>query len=139
MAPTFVHGKGAVFQVTDTGGAAVVLSSGLDSLTLDRSVETAEVTAFGDDDKLYLSGLRDATFSASGHHASTYHAKLNGMLGNSTATSFQYSPAGTGTGNALYTGSAHVTSLSVDVPVGDKVSMSIDFQITGPITSTVHT
>lgn len=138
MAPTHRHGKAAFFSITDTGGSTINLSSGLDDCSLDRTCETAEITTYGDNDKVYLSGLRDATWSASGHCASTHEEKLAGLLGNSTNPNWVWGPQGNSTDNTYpkFTGAAVITALSVSAPVGDKVSFSISGQCSGAITST---
>jgi len=58
--PTFKHGKNAQFELEGTN-----LSNTLNEITLPREVETAETTAFGDQDKTYITGLSDATVSLS--------------------------------------------------------------------------
>lgn len=136
MAPTFRHGKGAYFALTSSTGGTINASSGVDDSSLERAVETAEVTTYGDDDKVYLSGLRDATIPFSGHFASTYAKKFDPMLGHSTGTTFTWGPEGNSTGRRKYTGKAIITELSYEVPVDDKVSMSGSLQVSGPITST---
>jgi hypothetical protein len=136
MAPTFRHGKAAVLTLSDTAGTTFTLSSGLDDCSLDTTVETADVTTFGDDDRVYLSGLRTHSWSASGHMSSTHEGKLRGMLGNTTASNLGYGPHGNTTGFTKYEAETHITGYSVQSPVGDKVSFSISGQVTGPITST---
>lgn len=138
MAPIFRHGRTAVFSLTSATGGAVVFSSGMDDSELARQVDTAEVTTFGDTDKSYLPGLRDKTFSMSGHMSSTHAEKLDAMWGHSTGTTCSYSPTSTSTGNRLYTGSGILTSYSVSAPVGDKVSVSVEVQGSGTWTSTKH-
>ena len=136
MAPTFVHGKSGYFAMTDTGGSTINFSSGLTDLSIDRSLDTAEVTAMGDNDRAYVVGLRGATLSVSGHFASTYAEKIDGMLGNSTATNWTFGPAGSGSGSRKYTGAAHLTSLAYSGTVDGKVDMSFSLQVTGAVTST---
>lgn len=130
------HGKSAYFSVTDASGTAFALSSGLNDMGLDRVLDTAEVTTFGENDRTYLVGLRGATFNFSGNFNSTQATRLDGMLGHSTAATCVYGPGGNTTGFHSYEFSANLTSLSVGSPVGDKVSMSGALQITGAVTST---
>jgi len=137
MAPTFRHGKGAYFSLTSTAGVTIVLSSGGDDMSLDSSADTAEVTAFGDDDRVYIAGLRGHTFSLSGHFASTYADPIRGMLGNSTASNCIFGAYGNTTGFIKSTFAMHLTQFTVGSPVGDKVSMSISAQVTGAVSSTI--
>jgi hypothetical protein len=45
------------------------VSNFLNSASTDDSIDTAEISAFGDLGKRYLAGLEDATFSADGNYA----------------------------------------------------------------------
>ena len=135
MAPSFVHGKSGHFDMTDTGGTTVNFSSGLSDVSIDRSLDTAEVTAMGDNDRAYVVGLRGATISVSGHFASTYAEKIDGMLGNSTATNWIFGPAGNTGGFRKYNGEGNLTSLAYGATVDGKVDMSFTVQVTGAVTS----
>lgn len=138
MAPTFRHGKNAYFSVSSSTGGTINASSGLDDSNLERMVETAEVTTYGKGDKVYLAGLRDATCGVSGHFSSTHAKKLDAMLAWSTGTTWVWGPHGNSTGVTYrkYTGNAIITKLSYGAPLDDKVSFSMDLQVSGPITST---
>jgi len=136
MAPTFRHGKGSFFSLTDNSGTTINFSSGLGECSLSRSLETAEVTTFGDNDKSYIPGLRDATFSVSGHFASTYSQKLDASIGHSTLLSFVFGPGSTASLSPKYTGKAILTSVEYGASVGDKVNLSFALQCSGAITST---
>ncbi len=135
MAPTFVHGKSGFFSVSDTAGTTRNLSSGLDSASIDRSADTAEVTSFGDSDRAYIAGLRGATISLSGTFASTYAIRLDGMLGNSTLSNWVYGPEGNTGGSRKYSGTGNVTSVSYSGSVDGKIDMSIDIQVSGAVTA----
>lgn len=138
MAPTYRHSKIGYLSFTSSTGGTVNFSSGVDESSLERTVETAEVTAYGDNDKVYLAGLRDATVSASGHFASTYDEKLNPLLGSTTLSTITWGPHGntTGQNRRKFTASAILTSYSMDAPVGDKASIETEWQLTGAVTST---
>ena len=138
MAPTFRHGKGAVFYFSTIGSTvgAINMSSGIDTTDLERAVDKAETTTYGDNDKTYLAGLRDATISASGPFSSTHAKKFEAMLGNSTGGYFIFGPEGTSTGRRKYKGACIIESYKVGAPVGDKVTLEVGLQMTGAITST---
>lgn len=140
MAPVFRHGKGANFWLDNAAGSLIGLSSGVDDVTISRSLDTAEVTTFGDNDKNYIPGLRGATISVSGHFASTYAEILDALLGLSSASlSFEYSPDGsTAAARHLLKGECWMTGLEYGSPVSDKVGMSFDLLVTGAVTSTNH-
>jgi hypothetical protein len=138
MPPVFRHGKGAFFSLTNTAGSVINLSSGVDSVSQDRTVETADVTTFGDNDRNFIPGLRTGAFSVSGHMSSTHAQNIDALLGHSTLPSFVYGPHGNTTGGnkRKYTGTAIVTQLSYSAEVGGKVSFSMNLQTSGAITST---
>lgn len=140
MAPTFRHGKGANFKLDNASGTLVNFSSGLDDVTVSRSLDPAEVTTFGDNDRNFIPGLRTGTISCSGHFASTYAEILDALLGLSSASlTFEYSPDGsTAASRHLLTGECWMVSLEYSAPVDDKVSMSFELQVTGAVTSTNH-
>jgi hypothetical protein len=136
MAPTFRHGRGGYLSLSDTGGTTFVLSSGLNDCSLGTDVDLADVTTFGDSDRVYIPGLRGHSGSFSGFMASTHEEKLRGMLGNSTAATFAYGPQGNTTGYTKLSGALHLTNINIQSAVGDAVSVSGSFTVTGNVTST---
>jgi hypothetical protein len=130
--PTFVHGKSTDFQVDDTGGTIRDISNTLTSVDFPETIDTAETTAFGATSKSYIVGLRDASISISG----IWDATVDGyFIGTEPASrSFVYGPAGSTSGNVKYTGEAIMTSYGISNPVGDSVTFSADFQVTGDVT-----
>jgi hypothetical protein len=134
----FVHGKSAVFKLDDSGGTLRDLSAYLDDIGFPRDIETAETTTFGvaGSAKTYIVGLSDATISISGKFDATADGYLAGVVGNSATLSFEYGPAGSTGGNVKYTGECIMTSYEVSASVGDVVTASADFQVTGQITRT---
>ena len=138
--PTFKHGKDAHFALDGIAGTLVVISDTLNEITMPREIETAETTAFGNDDKTYITGLADATVSLSGMFDATVDAQINGDIANlksgSVATlSFEYGPAGSAGGNPKFTGEALITSYEIGSPVGDVVTYSLELQVTGGVTA----
>lgn len=136
MAATFRHGKGAYFSLSDNTGTTINLSSGLEELTLSRSVDTAETSTFGDNDKSYIAGLRDATISGSLIFASTHEEKLSASLGHSTALTWVFGPESTANTRRKFTGSGILTGWEGGASIGDKVTSSFELQVTGAITAT---
>ncbi len=130
----FVHGKSAVFKVDDSGGTLRDLSAYLEEVSFPRSIETAETTTFGNSAKTYITGLTDATISITGIFDSVADGYLAGVIGASATLSFEYGPAGSAGGTIKYSGECIMTSYEVSAPVGDKVSASAEFQVTGAIT-----
>lgn len=139
--PTFKHGKNAHFALDGTAASLVVLSDTLNEITMPQPIETAETTAFGDDDKTYITGLGDATISLSGMFDATVDTMINGNISNlksgSVATlSFEYGPSGSASSSPKFTGEALITSYEIGSPVGDVVTYSLELQVTGGVTAT---
>jgi hypothetical protein len=139
----FTHGKKSVFKIDNAGGSLTDISAFCNEVSLSRDIETAETTTFGDDDKEYIIGLKDATISVSGQFdaagASTIDAVLAGILGQDASVSFEYLPGGgtVGASNPAYRGECYLTSYEVSGSVGDVTSFSASFQCTGAITRAV--
>lgn len=141
MAPSPRHGKGSQLSIDSTAGSLVTFSSGFNEATLSRSMDTAEITTFGDNDRVYLPGLRGAELSFGGLFSSTHAEVLDGIFGrNSTATmSWEFSPDGsTAAGRHLLKGEAFLTSLDYGASVDDAVSLSGTLTVSGAVTSTNH-
>jgi len=130
--PTFTHGKDAVFKADDSGGTLRDLSSVVNSASLSRSAETAEVTALGDGSKAYIAGLKDATISVEGMADVTTSGYLDGILG--AVTDWELYPQGEGSGSVKYSGQAILKSLETGAEVGGAVTVSGEFQVTGDVT-----
>lgn len=132
----FRHGKNAVFKVDNSGGTLTDISAYCDDVTLPRSIETAETTTFGvtGGAKTYVTGLNDSTLSISGKFDSTVDAHLAGILGQEASVSFEYGPEGSTATYIKYTGEAIMTSYEVNSPIGDVITFSAEFQVTGPVT-----
>lgn len=128
----FVHGKTADFRIDNSGGSLTDISTYCDNVDFPLTADTAEVTTFGDSSKEYIAGLKDATISISGSWDATADGVLAPIVG--VAGSFQYGPAGSTAGNIKFTGEAICTGYTVTAPVGDKVSFSAEFQVTGAVT-----
>ena len=132
--PTFVHGKNAQFELEGTN-----LSNTLNEITMPREVETAETTAFGDQDKTYITGLSDATVSLSGMFDATTDTALSAVIsnlksGSIASASFTYGPSGSAASSPKFTGEALVTSYEISSPVGDVITYSLELQVTGGVT-----
>lgn len=132
------HGKETAFTITDSGSTERDISAYLTSVDFSRDVDTPESTTFGDDDREYIVGLRGASFSVSGFWDDTATSGpdvvLNGLLGLATASTFEYGPEGSTTGDIRYTGSCFLTSYSTSSPVDGITTFSADFIVTGAVT-----
>ena len=136
--PTFKHGKNAQFELAGTN-----LSTTLNEITLPREIETAETTAFGTQDKTYITGLSDATVSLSGMFDATTDGAISAIIanlksGSIASASFTYGPSGSVASSPKFTGDALVTSYEISSPVGDVVTYSLELQCTGAVTGTTY-
>ena len=132
--PTFRHGKSTVFKVDNAAGTLTDISNTLTDVGFPQTVETAETTSFGSSAKTYVVGLSDSTVSASGNFDATVDAHLAGILGQAATVSFEYGPEGSANGAVKYTGEAILTSYEKSGAVGDVVTYSAEFQVTGAVT-----
>jgi predicted secreted protein len=132
--PTFRHGKSTVFKVDNAAGSLTAISDTLTDVSFPQTVETAETTSFGSSAKTYIVGLSDSTVSVSGNFDATVDAHLAGILGQAATVSFEYGPEGSTNGQVKYTGEAIMTSYEKSGAVGDVVTYSAEFQVTGVVT-----
>lgn len=136
----FVHGKGTVFKIDNAAGTLQTLTTYVDSVDISHTVDTAETTTMGAEAKTYLSGQSDGTLNVSGKYDSTASTGpdvvLQGLVGLETTSTFEVGPEGSSAGKIKYTGECFLTSYAISAPVGDVVSFSADFQVTGAITKT---
>lgn len=136
--PTFVHGKNAQFEIGGTN-----LSNTLNEISMPREIETAETTAFGDQDKTYITGLSDATVSLSGMFDATVDGAISTLItnlksGSIASASFAYGPSGSASAKPKFTGNALITSYEISSPVADVVTYSLELQVTGGVTGTTY-
>jgi hypothetical protein len=132
--PTFRHGKSTVFKVDNAAGTLTNISDTLTDVSFPQSVDTAETSAFGSSAKSYVVGLSDSTLSVSGNFDATVDAHLAAVLGQSASLSFEYGPEGSTNGFVKYTGECYLTSYEKSGAIGDVVTYSAEFQVTGAIT-----
>ena len=133
MAVTPRHGKGASVWIDSTAGSLVNFSSGLDTASFSRALDTAEITSFGDNDKAYIPGLRGATFSMAGLFAASTTAAddianyLDNALGGSTKHVITVD-VDRSTGGRAFLINGDMTAYDIDTPASDRVGLSVDIQ-----------
>ena len=134
----FVHGKDSKFKLDNAGGSLTDISTYINSIDFPQTADVAETTTLGDGSKTYIVGLKDSTLSVAGLWDATADAIFGAVVGQSATLSFEYSPEGTSSGKVKYTGEAILTSYAQNSPVGDVVSYSADFQVSGAVTRGTH-
>lgn len=123
-----VHGSNSYVSIDGD-----VVGVYLDQASLNKMIETAETTAFGDDDKEFIPGLRDSTLSISGHWDSTGDGFVADWDDGAVVACI-VGPQGNTATNVRYTFNALLTNYSIDSPVGGRVSFSAALQRTGATT-----
>jgi len=133
----FSHGKNAVVQLDNGAGSLTAITAFLSKSSLERMRETAETTVFGLNDKTYVAGLKEATFSGEGNFDGALDLILSDDIGDNASTkTLQYDPQGSTTGLPRYSVECWITKYSIDTDIGDKGSCSFDLQCTGVVTRT---
>ena len=132
--PTFTHGKNAAFKIDDSGGTLRDISNVLTDVSISRTADVAEVSAFSNSSKAFVAGLKDATLTISGSFDATVDGYLSGILG--AEGSFEFYPIGTTGGNPKASGEAIMTSYDRTPDIGGAVTFTAAFQVSGDTTET---
>ncbi len=130
--PTFTHGKNAAFKIDDSGGTLRDISDVLTDVSISRTADVAEVSAFSNSSKAFVAGLKDATLTISGSFDATVDGYLSGILGEEG--SFEFYPIGTTGGNPKASGEAIMTSYDRTPDIGGAVTFTAAFQVSGDVT-----
>jgi len=106
---------------------------GIKNWSLELSLETLETTALGDDWKNYITGLKEWTASSEGDYSvpsdtAGQEALQTAFLNGETVTVKLYVD-----GKNYYQGEAYISSLSIEDPVDDVVTISIEFTGSGAL------
>lgn len=131
MAVSPIHGKGVRVLCDEKD-----LSPFLKEVSVSAEMEPSEVTTFGDNDREYIPGLRNATLSADGLFAASTTAAddianfFDGSIGGSTRHTFTVDLTRSTGGRALLI-NADNTTYDISAPVEDIVSLAIDAQASG--------
>ena len=126
-----VAGKNGRVVIGESATKKVV---GIKNWSLELSLDTLETTALGDDWKNYITGLKEWSASSEGDYevpvdADGQQALQDAFLNGTTVTVKLYVD-----GTNYYKGEAFINSLSIEDPVDDVVSISIEFTGTGALT-----
>ena len=125
-----IAGKNGKVIICDSSGKVLSIKS----WSLELSLDTLEITALGDDWKKYIAGLKEWTASSEGDYEVTQDATgqaalQSAYLAGTVVTVKLYVDS-----DNYYTGSAYISSLSIEDPVDDVVSISIEFSGNGALT-----
>ncbi len=106
------------------------------SFSINETGETIEDTTMGDPSRTYKAGLKNATASVEVFFDEAALSTSDGQGGLDVGSSITLNlyPAGTASGTTYYTGTAIVTSKTVNSSFDGMVEMSVEAQFTGGIT-----
>ena len=125
-----VAGKNGTVVIGAEGSQKVV---GIKNWSLELSLDTLETTALGDDWKNYITGLKEWSASSEGDYEvpvdTEGQAALQDAFLNGTTVTLKLFVDG----KNYYTGEAYINSLSIEDPVDDVVSISIECTGTGAL------
>lgn len=126
-----IAGKNGKVVLGSSSSGKVV---GIKNWSLELSLDTLETTALGDDWKKYISGLKEWTASSEGDYGvptdtTGQQALQTAFLNGEVVTLKLYVDD-----KNYYTGEAFISSLSIEDPVDDVVSISIEFTGNGALT-----
>lgn len=125
-----VAGKNGKVEIGSSTTKKVV---GIKNWSLELSLETLETTALGDDWKNYIAGLKEWSASSEGDYevpvdSEGQKALQDAFLNGTTVMVKLYVDK-----SNYYQGEAYINSLSIEDPVDDVVSISIEFTGTGAL------
>lgn len=137
----FYHGKGLVFKIDNAAGSLQTLTSYVDNVELNSSVDTGETTTAGVEDKTFVSGQAEHDLSIGGKWDDTAttgpDAVLHALIGLETSSTFEFGPGGSTNGKVKYSGECFLVGYSRSAPIGGVVAFTADFKITGAVTQGV--
>ena len=125
-----VAGKNGKVIIGESGNQKV---AAIKNWSLELSLETLETTALGDDWKNYITGLKEWSASSEGDYevptdTQGQAALQEAYLAGTTVTVKLYVD-----GTNYYQGTAYISSLSIEDPVDDMVSISLELTGTGEL------
>ena len=124
----FVHGKETTFSIDNSAGTPVDMTSYCNSVSFPMDADTAEVSAFGDDSKAYIPGLKGANITIELSWDKTADATLYGIVGKEGT--FSYSPDD---GTTTYSGECICTGYTPASAVNSAITGSASFIVTGDV------
>ena len=122
---TAYHGRKGVVYISTTGSGTATLVALLNSWSLNRETDYAEVTAFGDTNKTYVQGLPDVSGELSGFWDSDSDALYDGSTSSDGVKIYLY-PSSDAPSKYFY-GPAWL-DVSFEVPNDEAATLSGSFR-----------
>ena len=131
----FTHGKDSYLLIDDHGGTERDLSLYAEEVTgLPGPIDMANITVFGEGDKVYVAGTGGAEFKVSGPWEPTLDLYVGTAFQRKTARTFKYGPAGSTGGYVRITGECYLQNYEVAGGAGDAVRFTLTCRTTDTIT-----
>lgn len=132
----FVAARNSAFKLDNAAGSLTDISAYVDSVGgIANTTDMLDTTTFGSTSKSFAPGLRNGdTITVSGKWDSTLNTQITGLLGATSSSTFEYSPAGTTAGLPKVSGECFVASYEVSSAVADLVTFTVSLQISGAVT-----
>ena len=130
-----VHGSDAVVI-----GDEIALTGFLNNTTVTSSVQTVNVTAFGNNSEVFLAGVGSGSLALAGMFdaaANASDAELHGALAAASGKIVTVGYGGLAIGNRVSMIQGRITSYNVQSPAADAVRVSATFDGDGPVSSGV--
>lgn len=131
-----VLGKNSVFKLDNSAGSLQDLSAYITDISgINNTTAMIDTTTLGDASLEYTPGLRNGdTITLNGNYDATPNTHFTALLGQSTSSTFEYSPAGTTASLPKVSGECFITSYALNSAVADVVKFTVTLQITGAVT-----
>lgn len=131
-----VLGKSSVFKLDNAAGSLQDLSSYITETSgINNTTAMIDTTTLGDSSIEFTPGLRNGdTITLSGNYDSTPNTHFTALLGQSSTSTFEYSPAGTTAGLPKVSGECWIMSYALTSAIADVVKFSVTLQISGAVT-----
>jgi len=121
-------GKG-VLTLDNSAGSPQVLSGDITNVEMPYTLDSFEVSGFGDAVKSYVTGLADANVSITGKvntAANRSHAVFTSLLGGTAGYTLLIQPIGTATGLPKFFGEVFVSAYNVTADIGGALVFKAD-------------
>lgn len=100
---------------------------------MEMEADDVDATVFGSGYKSYEQSFKECTFNTTYKFDPATYSALALLWTNGTVVSFEYLPDGTGSGKPTVTGSAVMTSFSMDTGIGDLLEVEVEWRTNGAV------
>ncbi len=139
----FIHSKLSKFYIDNAAGALTDISTYVDSVTFNSSLDEVETTTFGAQRKQYITGFAEGEISIGGNWDRTFDVLMSALetgftAGTIATVTFEYGPEGNDSGDKRYTSEAVLTEYEVESSIQDQVTWTATLRVTGNFTHNTY-